>query len=76
MIRRECVCGKSIPPNFCLCSSCQTKYGMDRSKWDEWLVFMVADLDREYKQEIEISENEDTFTDLEFDMQFREEYDA
>ena len=72
MIRRNCVCGKSIPPKFCLCASCQEKYGMDRSKWDEWLVFMVADLDRDYKQEIEIVNNEDTFSDLSPDLQLQE----
>ena len=75
MIRRNCVCGNQIPPNFCLCASCQKKYGMDRSKWEKWLVYMVADLDREYKQEVEISEHEDTFTDLESDKRFREECD-
>ena len=48
---------------------------MDRSKWDNWLAFMVADLKCEYEQEIDISNNEDTFTDLEFDMQLREECD-
>lgn len=75
MIRRNCVCGNQIPPNFCLCASCQKKYGMDRSKWGKWLVFMVADLDREYKQEIDVSENEDTFTDLEFDTRLEKIYD-
>ena len=75
MIRRNCVCGNQIPSNFCLCSSCQKKYGMDRSKWEKWLVFMVADLDREYKQEIDVSENEDTFTDLEFDTRLEGIYD-
>ena len=48
---------------------------MDRSKWDEWLAFMVADLKREYEQEIDVSNNEDTFTDLEFDMRFQEAVD-
>jgi len=48
---------------------------MDRSKWDEWLAFMVADLKREYEQEVEVSEHEDTFTDLESDKRFREECD-
>jgi len=45
---------------------------MDRSKWEKWLAFMVADLDREYKQSIEIVENEDTFADLEFDVCYEE----
>lgn len=75
MISKKCICGKPILPNFCLCVSCQKIYGMDRSKWDKWLAFMVADLKREYEQEIDISNNEDTFTDLEFDMQLREECD-
>ncbi len=75
MIRRNCVCGNQTPPNFCLCASCQKKYGMDRSKWEKWLVYMVADLDREYKQEIDVSKNEDIFTDLEFDVRLEDIYD-
>lgn len=66
MIRRSCVCGKLILPNICLCDSCQKKYGMDRSKWDKWLAFMVADLDREYKKESEINQHEVSFTDIGF----------
>jgi hypothetical protein len=48
---------------------------MDRSKWEKWLVYMVADLDREYKQEIDVSKNEDIFTDLEFDVRLEDIYD-
>jgi len=48
---------------------------MDRSRWEKWLAFMVADSDREYKQEIDVSKNEDTFTDLEFDVRLEEIYD-
>lgn len=72
MISKKCICGKPVPPNFCFCASCQKKYGMDRTKWDEWLAFMVADLKREYEQEIEVSKNEDTFTDLGVDIEVQE----
>lgn len=34
---------------------------------------MVADLDREYKGEIEVSENEDTFTDLGLNSPFEKD---
>jgi len=74
-ITRKCVCGRTIPPVFCLCKSCQVKYGMDRSKWEEWLTFMVADLDREFKQEVEIDDNEITTTDLGLDLRFERDDD-
>jgi len=73
MIRRLCVCGKPIPPNNCFCVLCREKYGMVRSKWESWLTFMVADLDREYKKEIEIAENETVFSDMEVGTEFRDE---
>jgi len=48
---------------------------MDRSKWEEWLTFMVADLDREFKQEVEIDDNEITTTDLGLDLRFERDDD-
>jgi len=55
---KRCVCGKVITRNFDLCDKCLAEYGADRSKWDEWLVFMVADLKREYRQQAIIDERE------------------
>lgn len=63
------------PRIFVYALRAKKKYGMDRSKWEKWLVYMVADLDREYKQEIDVSKNEDIFTDLEFDVRLEDIYD-
>ena len=61
---KRCVCGKVITSNFDLCNKCLAEYGADRSKWDEWLVFMVADLKREYRQQRTIDEREIPFSEL------------
>jgi len=61
---KRCVCGKVITSNFDLCDECLAEYGADRSKWDDWLVFMVADLKREYRQQAIIDEREIPFSEL------------
>ena len=63
-MNKHCVCGKVITSQFHLCAKCQEEYGLDRSKWPEWLVFMVADIDREVRQDDVIRDHEITFTDL------------
>ena len=64
MNTKRCVCGKVITSNFDLCDKCQSEYGTDRSSWPEWLVFMVADLKREYRQQRIIDEHEIPFSKL------------
>jgi len=64
MKAKSCVCGKVITSNFDLCDNCQAEYGTDRSGWPEWLVFMVADLKREYRQQRIIDEREIPFSEL------------
>ena len=64
MLSKRCVCGKVITSQFHLCDNCQAEYGLDRAKWPEWLVFMVADLARERRQDERCNEHEITFTDL------------
>ena len=61
---KRCVCGKVITSNFDLCDKCLAEYGADRSKWDDWLVFIVADLKREYRQQAIIDEREIPFSEL------------
>lgn len=61
---KRCVCGKVITSNFDLCDKCLAEYGADRSKWDDWLVFMVANLKREYRQQAIIDEREIPFSEL------------
>ena len=64
MKSKRCVCGKVITSQFDLCDNCQAEYGLDRSKWEEWLVFMVADLKREYRQNTIIDEHEIPFSEF------------
>jgi hypothetical protein len=64
MISKRCVCGKVITSQFDLCGNCEAEYGLDRSKWPEWLVFMVADLKREYRQRLVIEDREIPFSKL------------
>ena len=61
---KHCVCGKVITSQFDLCGKCESEYGLDRSKWPEWLVFMVADIKHEFEQDKAIRSNEVTFTGL------------
>jgi len=61
---KRCVCGKVITSQFDLCNKCQAEYGLDRSKWDDWLIFMVADLKRERRQQAIIDEREIPFSEL------------
>ena len=64
MEAKRCVCGKVITSQFDLCNKCQAEYGLDRSKWDDWLIFMVADLKRERRQQAIIDEREIPFSEL------------
>lgn len=66
-MNKRCVCGKVITSRFDLCDRCQADYGSNRSMWPEWLIFMVADIKREIRQEKIIDANEVTFTDLGID---------
>jgi len=61
---KRCVCGKVITSQFDLCNKCQAEYGLDRSKWDDWLIFMVADLKRERRQQAIIDERAIPFSEL------------
>ena len=64
METKRCVCGKVITSQFDLCNKCQAEYGLDRSKWDDWLIFMVADLKRERRQQAVIDKREIPFSEL------------
>ena len=64
METKRCVCGKVITSQFDLCNKCQAEYGLDRSKWDDWLIFMVADLKRERRQQAIIDERAIPFSEL------------
>lgn len=51
MLKRNCVCGKTIPHNQRLCASCLSNFGSDPDKWDawlkEWMKSYQAELDSE-----------------------------
>jgi hypothetical protein len=66
MSQKRCVCGKVITSNYDLCNSCLAKYGKDRTEWPEWLIFMVADLKHERRQERIARDKEMTFSELGF----------
>ena len=66
MSQKRCVCGKVITSNYDLCNSCLEQYGKDRSEWPEWLIFTVADLKRERRQERIARDKEMTFSELGF----------
>lgn len=51
MSRRCCICGASIRWRDSLCHDCLTRYGDDRDRWPEWLVFLVNDTQREINSE-------------------------
>jgi len=40
------------------------EYGNNRSEWPDWLKFMIADMKRERRQDIKVSQHEISFTDL------------
>ncbi len=63
-MNKRCICGKIITSQFYLCSKCQDEYGIDRSKWPEWLVFMVSDMERERRQNTIARRKETTFSEL------------
>lgn len=64
MSKKCCVCGKIITNSYDLCNKCLSEYGKDRETWPEWLVFLVADTQKEKYQKIKILQNEVTFSDL------------
>ncbi len=68
MKTKRCICGKVITSQFYLCSKCQEEYGVDRTKWPEWLAFMVSDIERERRQNINAEQKEITFSDLGIDI--------
>ena len=68
MQNRRCVCGKIITSNFDLCEKCMLEYGKNREEWPDWLVFMVADMKRERRQDFAYQRNEITFSDLGLDV--------
>jgi hypothetical protein len=47
MTIRYCPCGREIPPNIQICRECQDIYGIDKNNWPEWLIWQVADIQRE-----------------------------
>jgi hypothetical protein len=48
MARRVCCCCDSpIGTKGHLCTDCLAEYGKDRTKWPEWLRFLVHDVQRE-----------------------------
>jgi hypothetical protein len=61
---KRCVCGKVITNSYDLCNSCLEEYGADSGNWPEWLVFMVADLKRERRQDRITRDREVTFSEL------------
>jgi len=63
-MNKRCVCGKVITSRFDLCDRCQSEYGLDRSMWPAWLIFMVADIKREMRQDKIVDAREFSFTDL------------
>lgn len=64
MQNRCVICGKVITNGFNLCESCLREYGRDKSQYPEWLKFLIADTNREVRQERRISQREISFTDL------------
>lgn len=64
MQKRCVICGKVITNGFDLCESCLQEYGRDKSQYPEWLKFLIADTNRERRQERRISQREISFTDL------------
>jgi len=63
-MNKRCICGKVITSKYDLCANCMAEYGKDRSEWPDWLKFMVADMRRERRQDIKVSQHEISFTDL------------
>jgi hypothetical protein len=63
-MNKRCVCGKVITSQYDLCNYCAAEYGLDRSKWEQWLVFLVADLKRERRQAEVVGRHEVSFTDI------------
>jgi len=64
-MQKHCViCGKVITNGFDLCESCLQEYGRNKSQYPEWLKFLIADTNREIRQERRINQHEVSFTDL------------
>ena len=64
IMQKRCVCGKVITSQYDLCANCLKEYGYNRSEYPEWLVFMIADMKRERRQEFNIKQHEVTFSEL------------
>lgn len=64
MQKHCCICGKVITNGFDLCESCMNEYGRDKSQYPEWLKFLIADNNRERRQERRINQHEISFTDM------------
>lgn len=48
MARQKCCCcGLARGVKGDLCTDCLAEYGKDRTKWPEWLLFLVHDVRRE-----------------------------
>ena len=50
IMQRYCVCGKMIAGRRKLCPECASIYG-SWGEYPEWLKFMLADMEREYRME-------------------------
>lgn len=68
MSKKCCVCGKIITNSYDLCNKCLSEYGKDRSEWPEWLIFLVADTQREKYRKVVVSRYEIHFSDLGLDV--------
>ena len=68
MSKKCCVCGKVITNSYDLCNKCLSEYGKDSKNWPEWLVFLVADTQRQRYQRTIIDKHEVYFSELGFDV--------
>lgn len=65
MLKKHCcICQKIITNGFDLCESCLNEYGRDKTQYPEWLKFLIADNNREMRQERRINQHEISFTDM------------
>ena len=44
---RSCVCGKTITGNNRLCNKCLAEHGTDPEGWDEWVLYLVGEEQKE-----------------------------
>ena len=64
MKTKRCVCGKVINEQLRSFATSAKPNMVLTALWPEWLVFMVADLKREYRQRKIIDEHEIPFSEL------------